>query len=168
MKTDTLDEYTGYVSTNCACLDEDEETGEDKPAENCWGCDDWMIDGALECLEEFLDRQGNPGAVLIEGVKMGWRNLSGYKIVRATNGETLARSILNALMLDGDFTIDLHLKGKELTARRGSHDEPMGASFVFSSLEVCQGWDECEDLDLTDLDGVKYCAWHKDIELANR
>jgi hypothetical protein len=169
MTTETLEDYTAYVSTDCACYMEDEKTGEDIPADNCAGCGEWMLEGALECLDEFLERNKNTEAVNIEGQKMSWRSLSGYKVIRNTNAQRLSREILDSLTLNGDFTLQLHLKKDKLTAKRSSHDEPMGANFTISPVEICQGYSECLATEfLQELDGVKFCVWCLEIEKANR
>lgn len=164
-----LENYTALLSTVCQCIEIDEDTGEESPAENCLDCDEWMIEGAGELVADWLKRNANPDSVIIRGLAMGWRRLSGYKVIKNYSTEKLNSEILNGLMLDGDFNIDLTLTGKELTARRSSHDEPMGASFTIQPLETCAGWSECVAFeDLKELDGQKFCPWCLDIELANR
>jgi hypothetical protein len=117
---------TATYTTNCECVDYDEETGTESPAE--WCLDYCHEDNKIYCLElisEWLRMNNNPQAVTITGKNLTWQHLTGYKIV-------LAQDILNALMINGEFTISLTLEGKELTAGRSSHDEPTGASFVFA------------------------------------
>jgi hypothetical protein len=170
MTTTKLDTWTGYLTTNCECTFYNDETDEIEPVTECDGeCFTMDKESSLELVEQWLERNGNPEAALISGAKMTWQSLSGYAIERNTNSEKLAEQILNALMLNGDFTITLELTGKDLTARRASHDEPMGASFTITPAKVCQGWNECLAIDnLQELDGAKFCAWCLDLELANR
>jgi hypothetical protein len=163
----TLEDWSALVSTNCECLNET-DTGEEVPADTCWGCGDWMTEGANELLNEWQRRNGNPEAVIIKGQAIGWRSLSGYALVRSTS-DRLSNETLSKLMLDGEFTLKMQLQGNTCTIKRYSHDEPMGASFILEGFEPCQGWSECEAVDdLKELDGVKYCAWCLDIELANQ
>ena len=121
-----LESETATYTTNCECIDYDEETGTETPAEYCRDyCHEDNKEHCLELLTEWLRRNNNPQAVTITGKNLTWQHLTGYKIV-------LAQDILNALMINGEFTISLTLEGKELTAGRSSHDEPTGASFVFA------------------------------------
>jgi hypothetical protein len=100
---------------------------------------------------------------------MGWQRRAGYKLERNSDTEKLAEQLLEALSIGGEFSLKLSLEGKELKARRASHDESTGASFVFRAVDVCQGWDECLEHDnLQELDGAKFCAWCLDLEIANR
>lgn len=165
----TLENYTALLTTVCQCYEYNEETGEDEPAKNCLDCGDWMIEGANETITQWQLRNNLPDSVIIRGAGMGWRKLSGYKVLKSHNSDILKDDIINGLTLNGDFTLDLELIGKQLTARRASHDEPMGASFIIEPLETCQGWGECLAFeDLKELDGQQFCPWCLDIELANR
>jgi hypothetical protein len=140
-------------------MDEDPETGEDREAEFCHGCDEWMLEDTRELLEDWQRAWHNPGAAIIEGSAMGWRRLSGYAIARADSEESLAEAILNKLMLNGDFTITLKLEGGNLTATRSSHDEPTGCSFTVSAFMPCDGSSECMAIDgLGNYDGRVLCG----------
>ena len=126
MKTKKLESLTATYTTNCECLDYDEETGTETPAEYCLDyCHEDNKEHCLELISEWLRVNNNPQAVTITGKNLTWQHLTGYKIV-------LAQDILNALVINGEFTISLTLEGEQLTARRASHDEPTGASFVFA------------------------------------
>ena len=121
-----LESRTATYTTDCWCVDYDDETATETPAEYCR--DYCHEDNKIYCLElisDWLRINNNPQAVLITGKNLTWQHLSGYTIV-------LAHDILNALMINGEFTISLTLEDKELTARRSSHDEPTGASFVIA------------------------------------
>lgn len=119
-----LKSESATYTTNCECWDYDEETGTQTPAEYCREyCHEDNKDWCLELIDDWLLKNNNPQSVIVYGNGLTWQRLSGYKIV-------LAHDILNALMINGEFTISLTLEGKELTARRSSHDEPTGASFV--------------------------------------
>jgi hypothetical protein len=164
----TLEDWSAEVSTNCACLDET-ETGEEVEAANCHGCGDWMLEGAHELLEEWQRRNNYPEAVLVQGSRIGWRGLSGYAFIRENGSEKITKELLSKLMLDGDFTLNMQLEGNTCKIGRYSHDEPTGASFTLEPFAPCQGWSDCQAVEnLQELDGVKYCAWCLDIELANQ
>lgn len=155
----TLEDWSATLTTNCQCMDEDPETGEDRQAEFCHGCGDWMLEGAHELLSQWATLWHEPAAALIEGKAMGWRRLDGYAIARASSKESLAEAILNKLMLDGDFTITLKLEGGNLTARRSSHDEPTGCSFTVSAFMACDGSRDCMAKDgLGNYDGRVLCG----------
>jgi hypothetical protein len=121
-----LESETATYTTNCECIDYDEETGTETPAQYCREyCHEDNKEWCLELIQDWLEKNNNPQAILITGKNLTWQHLSGFKIVSPED-------ILNALIIDGEFTISLTLEGKELTARRSSHDEPTGASFVIA------------------------------------
>lgn len=163
----TLEDWSALVSTNCECMDETEE-GEEVPAANCHGCDEWMTEGTLELIEEWLERNDYPSAVIIQGRGMGWRNLSGYALIREAGSDKIARATLDKLMLNGDFTLEFTLKGKACTVRRGSHDEPTGASFELQPFTACDGWSECQAIEgIKEYEGVNLCAYCYELQEAN-
>jgi hypothetical protein len=161
-----LEDWSALVSTNCECMDETEE-GEEVPAAECHGCGEWMTEGALETLEEWLSRNEWPSAVMIQGVAIGWQRRAGYALIRAT-GDRIAQEVLNKLMLNGDFTLELKLTGRACHAVRYSHDEPTGASFELQPFTACDGWSECQAVEgITEHEGQNLCAWCLDLYLAN-
>ena len=156
MNTETLENYTTELETSCGCISYCE----------CWEYD---REDTVACLTQWLVRNGEPEGALIEGAAMGWQRRAGYKLERNSDTGKLAQQLLEALSIRGEFSLKLSLEGKELKARRASHDEPTGASFIFRAVDVCQGWSECLDTDnLQELDGAKFCAWCLDLEIANR
>jgi hypothetical protein len=156
LNTQKLESYTTELETNCGCVSYCE----------CW--EDNKED-TLACLTQWLIRNGEPEGVLIAGAAMTWLRRTGHKLERNNNTGKLAQQILEALAINGEFILKLSLEGKELTARRSSHDEPTGASFVLRPVNVCQGYSECLTTDsLTEFEGANFCAWCLDIELANR
>lgn len=164
-----LEDWGALVSTNCECVFTDEEGNEIEGIvpDYCNGCGEWMTEGALELIEEWLERNDYPSAVMIQGAAMGWQRRSGYALIRAT-GDKIARETLNKLMLNGDFTIELKLTGRACHAVRYSHDEPTGASFELEAFTACDGWSECQATEgITEHEGQNLCAWCLDIELAN-
>jgi hypothetical protein len=170
MTTQTLDDYTAILTTACECSFYNDETDELEESGECFGdCYEENKDWSLETISQWIERNGKPEGAMIEGADMTWLKRSGYKLERNTDPEKLSAQILNALMLNGDFTITLKLAGKNLTARRASHDEPMGANFTITPALVCQGWRECEAIEeFKELDGQMFCPWCLDLELANR
>jgi hypothetical protein len=162
-----LEDWSAALGTNCECRYLDEEDREITP-ENCFGdCYQEAKDFTLELIEEWLERNDYPNAVLIQGVAMGWRRLSGYALVRQA-GDKIAAATLDKLMLNGDFTIELKLRGKACHAVRYSHDEPTGASFELHAFTPCDGWSECQAVDgIKEYEGVNLCAYCYEIKEAN-
>jgi hypothetical protein len=121
-----LQKETATYTTDCQCVDYDDETATETPAEYCR---DWCHEDAKEYCWELINTwltvNNNPQAVTITGKALTWRRVTGYAIV-------MPQDILGALTINGEFTISLTLEGDNLTACRYSHDEPTGASFVFA------------------------------------
>ena len=164
-----LEDWSALVSTNCECSFTDEEGNEipEISPDYCNGCGEWMLEGTLELIEEWLERNDYPSAVIIQGRAMGWRRLSGYALIRES-GDKIAGKTLDKLMLNGDFTLELKLTGRACHVVRYSHDEPTGASFELQPFTACDGWSECQAIEgITEHEGQNLCAWCLDIELAN-
>ena len=116
----TLEKITVTLQSDCVCTNEDETMSDD-----CFGCWDDSIYDFDELISAWRERAGiDEEKVFISGSGMGWQGLSGHTIADLDN-------LYKALTLRGDFRIELQLEGETLTARRYSHDEPMGCSFSF-------------------------------------
>ena len=171
--TELLEDWTSTLTTDCQCLIEDEDTGEDVRPSQCWGdCGEWMLEDAHMTLEEWQKRNSDPEAALITGANLTWQRLSGYSVARGYSHEAITKAILKRLMLDADFRLELKLEGSNLTAKRWSHDEPMGCSFRLVAFTPCDGWSECyavgEDLkEYEQYDNRVFCEFHADIESVN-
>jgi hypothetical protein len=170
--TELLEGWTSTLATDCQCLIEDEDTGEEVTPDSCMDCGEWMLEDAHMTIEEWQTRNGNPEAALITGANLTWQRLSGYSVARGYSHEAITKAILKRLMLDADFRLELKLEGKELTAKRWSHDEPMGCSFRVKAFTPCDGWSECyavgEDLkEYEEYDNRVFCEFHADIESVN-
>jgi hypothetical protein len=162
-----LEDWSGLVSTDCQCLWDDEDTGEEVKPEFCHGCGEWMQEGALELIEEWLKRNDYPSAVIIRGVAMGWRRLSGYALIREA-GDKIASETLSKLTLDADFTLELKLTGRACHIVRYSHDEPTGASFELEAFTACDGWSECQATEgIREYEGQNLCAYCHEMQEAN-
>jgi hypothetical protein len=129
----TIEKQTASVTTDCQCTNEDGTPMED----NCYGeCYEWQKEGVFELLGEWQLANGvdESDPILIEVDKIGWTNASAYKW-------TTMLELDRALSLDGDFRIEWYLEDNKLTAKRWSHDEPMGTGlFTFSHHKGC---DKC-------------------------
>lgn len=111
------------ISSHCICTDDD-----GNPSNNCWDCYQDAKDNLHYTIVNWLgENNASTNAIVeIQGKNMTWERLDGV-------AEVNANSILSTLELDrADYRIEFTLDGKELTAKRWSHDEPMGASFTFS------------------------------------
>jgi hypothetical protein len=167
----TRSDWSALVSTNCECTAIDEEGNEipEITPDYCSGCGDWMTEGALELLDEWQRLNEYPSAVIIQGVRMGWRSLSGYAFIREAGSDKISRELLNKLMLNGDFTLQFTLAGKTCTIKRTSHDEWPGAEFTLEAFTPCDGWSDCQATEgITEHEGQNLCFWCLDIELANQ
>jgi len=162
-----LEDWSAALSTNCECRYLDEDENEITP-DYCFGeCWEEARDFTLELIEEWLERNDHPSAVIIRGVAMGWQRLSGYALIRANGSDKIAAEIISKLTLDADFTLQFTLKGKDCTIRRGSHDE-LGASFRLEAFTPCDGWSECQAIEgIREYEGQNLCAYFHEIELEN-
>jgi hypothetical protein len=158
---------TAELTTYCTCEVWDEETDTYSPADTCSDyCFSDAEEWAGELVQDWLDSQdlNEWEQVIIQGTGLGWRSLSGFKLVKPEPLE-----IVRALYLNGDFTITYSLTPEgNLTARRGSHDEPMGAGFEFAKIQVC-AWSECNDTEGLESDsyGQPACEYHRELAKVN-
>lgn len=162
-----LQEIKVELTTNCTCSFYNDEEELEQP-DYCFGdCSDWAVEGVNEMADLFL--QANEVSqydyLLIEGTGMGWTRASGYKLIKAN-----VDAIREGLMLNGDFTLEFYLTEdhKTLTARRWSHDEPMGTGlFTFKKVDVCD-YSGCESMDnLQKYKDGKYCEFCYEIAELN-
>jgi hypothetical protein len=161
-----LEDWSAAITTNCECSYLDEEDNEVAP-DNCFGdCYQEAKDFTLELIEEWLERNDYPSAVMIQGVAMGWQRRAGYALIRAA-GDKIALETLDKLTLNGDFSLELNLRGRACHAVRRSHDE-LGASFELQAFTACDGWDDCQAVEgIKDYEGVKLCAYCHELQEAN-
>ena len=124
--------YETTISTSCFCTKADEDgnemldtNGEPVPAEYCDGfCWESAVEDYNESfLKPWLEVKGimADSPVRIHGSGMSWRGVSGHH-------DTSARGILEALSINGDYTLYITYEDGELKFVRSSHDE-FGASF---------------------------------------
>ena len=125
---------TATLSSDCTCLNYNEETGEDEPMEYCYGdCWEMQKEDTAYVIGEWqkLNEIEEDDFILIKGRRMTWQNLEGSAQTKLANLDSI-------LTINGDFTITwtLDTATKLLTAKRGSHDEPMGAYFDFDFIKT--------------------------------
>ncbi len=131
--TTLFEKLTVSVTTDCVC----DEGDTDYLTEYCSGdCYEWQKSNDID--------ESDP--ILIETDKLGWRNASAYKW-------TTMLELDGALAFDGDFRIEWYLENGELTARRWSHDEPVGTGlFTFTHYKGC---DKCGEPVKADINAEK-------------
>jgi hypothetical protein len=120
------------LTTDCVCESASiDSNGEEvwTTGEDCFGCYDDSVEWLRVLVRTWAKENGLPSeTVRIEGTGLGWQKLSGYKVVDISEIENLD--------LSGEYRIEFTLDGKELTAQRWSHDEPMGgARFTFAFVD---------------------------------
>ena len=131
--TTTINKQTVSVTTDCLCENED-----GTPLEgSCDGyCYEWQKEDVFTLLGEWYVVNGieEDDPILINVDAIGWTNASAYKW-------TTPMELDGALSLNGDFKIEWYLEDTTLTAKRWSHDEPMGTGlFHFTAHKGC---DKC-------------------------
>jgi hypothetical protein len=129
--TTTTHKQTVTVTTDCLCGEGDTDT----LTEYCSGeCYEWQKEDVFALLGEWYVVNGieEDDPILIPCDRMTWQGIGGYKW-------TTPMELDGALSLNGDFKIEWYLEdGETLTARRWSHDEPMGTGlFHFTAHKEC-------------------------------
>lgn len=131
----TITKQTVSVTTDCLCDTYNEETDEYTPSEYCYGdCYEWQKEDVFQLLGEWYLLNGieEDDPIKIEVDRIGWTNASAYKW-------TTPMELDGALSLNGDFRIEWYLEDTTLTARRWSHDEPVGTGlFTFTAYKGCE------------------------------
>jgi hypothetical protein len=129
----TITKQTVSVTTDCVC-DEGDYEG------YCEGtCYEWQKEDVFALLGEWqlLNNVDEDDTIRINASSVGWQGRSGYK-------DTDILELHGALALNGDFRIEWYLEGNDLTARRWSHDEPVGTGIF--TFDILKGCDKCGDL----------------------
>ena len=124
----TLFEFTNV----CECENEDGSPFD------CGGeCYGLSLDNLLfEIVNPWLARNDLDynSTISIIGMRMGWQQADGVATTRAS-----ASGLVDALSVRSEFRLVFRLDGKDLTANRYSHDEPMGAPTFIFVPEVTEG-----------------------------
>jgi hypothetical protein len=130
-----MEKQTVTVTTDCLCENED-----GTPQEYCYGdCYEWQKEDVFMLLGEWQLANGvdEDDTIRINASSVGWQGRSGYK-------DTDILELHGALSLNGDFRIEWYLENNELTARRWSHDEPVGTGIF--TFDILKGCDKCGEL----------------------
>lgn len=125
---------TVTLTTECECEIYNEDTGEFVPSDGteCFGCYDsaWM-DFTENIVTPWLKDIGgdDDSKIVVMGEGMTWQRRSGWTVIPA-------HSLHEALAIDGQYRVEYRFDGSTLTARRWSHDEPVGTGmFTFTLLD---------------------------------
>jgi len=123
------------LDSSCVCVVYD-EYGKEQASDDCFGCySDALEDLEANVLEPWLDaHEADDGDyVVIDGSNIGWLRKSGKASLQIDKfgSNDFQSDLLDVLTFNGDFRLVFRLVGDDLSAIRYSHDEPMGASFVF-------------------------------------
>jgi hypothetical protein len=125
----TMEKVTVELTTDCICTNEDGTASDD--CFDCWDDSVWLFKDMMTSWRNTVGVDWN--TVRITGRNMGWQYSNGEAVVPFNR-------VLDALKINGEFTLRFKHEGTVLTATRSSHDEPIGASFSFTLVE-----DEDED-----------------------
>jgi len=131
----TINKQTVSVTTDCLCGEGDT----DYLTEYCSGdCYEWQKEDVFALLGEWqlLNNVDEDDIIRINASSVGWQGRSGHK-------DTDILELHGALSLNGDFKIEWYLEDATLTARRWSHDEPVGTGLF--TFEIYKGCDKCGD-----------------------
>ena len=131
----TMTKQTVTVTTDCLCGEDDTDT----LTEYCFGeCYEWQKENVFTLLGEWqlLNNVDEDDIIRINASSVGWQGRSGYK-------DTDILELHGALSLNGYFKIEWYLEDGTLTARRWSHDEPVGTGIF--TFEIYKGCDKCGD-----------------------
>lgn len=122
-----MEAWKASLTTRCTCEYYDLETDAYLGTSECYGdCFDMAHDDALTLFENWANHWETNG-IRVEGSGMTWRGLSGY--AEATFNDM--SEALKLFTIESDYTLELALhEDGSLTARRYSHDEPMGCLLV--------------------------------------
>ena len=119
----TVDKITLEMTSDCTCTNED-----GTPSTDCFDCWDDSVWSFNEMMTDWRKTVGvDWNTVRITGRNMGWRSTSGEAVVSFDD-------VLNALKINGDFTLRFKHEGTVLTATRSSHDEYC-AGFSFTLIK---------------------------------
>ena len=130
------------ITNTCVCVEMDDNgdemtdsSGYPVWAKACYGCfEDNLGNLTFNILHPWLNALGldaDETVLLLNGSNMGWLNRYGVIMARATSP-----AIIRAMSINGEYRIEFLLSDdkREMSARRSSHDEPMGARFTFTAV----------------------------------
>ena len=120
---DTIEMNTVEITNNCTCTNEDGTMSDD--CFDCWEDSVWLFKDMMNSWRKDVGVKWD--TVRITGRNMGWQHTSGEAVVSFDK-------VLDALKINGDFTLRFKHEGTVLTATRSSHDE-YSAGFSFTLIQ---------------------------------
>ena len=93
---------------------------------NAW---DYFKEELTELMKEYDKEKTNK--YFITGEKMGWRNRSGEKYLKAENGEELLKGILPNT---NEFSLWVYKKKGYITIKCSHHDSPTGEFYFINPI----------------------------------
>jgi hypothetical protein len=137
------------ITSNCICIKYDDdgdpilnEDGDTIFAEWCSGCWEYQVDDLDYLLSEWLSENNLDPAfedmnLYIGGSGIGWQRRSGFTVAQSN-----AKSVIDRLTFDGEWTLRFTLEDKKLSVVRSSHDEPTGTGeLVFRLATDDEVWE---------------------------
>lgn len=133
-----MDKDIKVIELDSSCMCVFDEADFLQASKECFGC--WQ--DALEDLEHAvllpwlkLTDADNGDYIVASGSNVGWRRLSG-EVSFELDYDDVVSDLLGWFSLNGDFRLTFKLDDAgELSVRRGSHDEPMGAYFTLKLVK---------------------------------
>ena len=89
-----------------------------------------FTDNLTTIVREFTDKYNLGNKWLARGYNMGWRNLSGYKVFTAEDGD----DFLQAVTPKCDYTLQLFEHKNGLFMYLSHHDSPTGETYLIEPL----------------------------------
>jgi hypothetical protein len=147
MKTNELTRIE--LSSQCICITFDDDDNEIE-SDQCFGCYQDELEYLTGEIGLWLNANGYDDETIIRVQANGitWQRLDGYSDITVAD-------IPEFLNISGDFRIVYEFTAdyKTLTARRYSHDEPVGTGLItftrspFSRCNFCGDVSECSQVD---------------------
>jgi hypothetical protein len=128
---------TFEITNSCTCENYDEDTDTSTPAEYCYGdCYQDNRDNLYhEIVKPWFERNdlAFEDKVLVVCKNVNWDHVDGV-----TTAVCDREGFIDALSINTEWRLDFRLDGNRLTARRYSHDEPMGSAEFFFVPEAIE------------------------------
>lgn len=139
MTTEQLTRIEITNECNCVFIDDDENESQ---SPDCWGCYDDRLDDLNDKLAEWLtaNEWTDETIIRVQFSGVSWQRVAGY-------GDITPADIPEFLALNGDYRIVFELTADNLTltARRYSHDEPVGTGLITFTRSPLTRCDYCGD-----------------------
>jgi len=127
-ESDLIEEEVNYLF--------EEENDEKKTKDEIYNSLDYYFlndcwENFKESLSEYLQEINKNNYWKVKGINMGWRNLEGFKVLRAENGEELLKGILPNT---NEFSLYVWKSKTQLKIKCSHHDSPTGEYYYIKPL----------------------------------